>query len=210
MSTPNQNCDEQQKKYHGDAMKKGKNFVEIFLFNNPNPFTIHRGAQEISHIKDILGIEPFEILILHSEDGSTTELTTDKKFTVKGDEIFSGKTPTGGKSKNKSDSKLDPELFRAQFGVQPKIIHEPSQAVIIFENFSYSSSLVVDIALEWPYRPRLLFSQKVSTPKMPDANWSSSYRNVMADNRLWQGVSLRSDSTDCPIKVLSSFLGALR
>jgi len=199
-------CNEQNNQ---EEIMQAQNFVSVFYYNNPDAFGIHRGAQEISFIKEILGIEPFEVLTLHKEDGSTSDIVDVKKFTIKGGEIFSGKAPTGGKSYQSPIPNLDPEIFRGQFGVTPKIIKEANQSIVIFNDLKLTTGEVVDMALEWPYRKRLLFSKKIATPKMPNANWANNYKNIMADGKLWQGVSLRSQNPDCPIITLASYLGAI-
>lgn len=71
---------------------------EVTIFYEGKSFKIHRGAQEISHIKEVLGVPQEYELDLLIPNQPPQHLPDDKKFVIKGEEHFGAHPRKGGNS----------------------------------------------------------------------------------------------------------------
>lgn len=176
----------------------------IFL-SNDTPFIAKSGEHDVSYIKKLLGISEHDALFQVVEGGPAIEHNDCKRVTLKGCETFYGCPPAGGNSKEEVEKELIAEPFESTFGVKRTLHREAGGFVLVLEQLPVGDNKKVDVALEWPKQSRLLFSERIATPKCPNPNWSPSYANIRIAGRVWQGVSLQTKETS-PLKVFLSYL----
>lgn len=187
---------------------KCKDLTIIFL-NNGDPFISKLGAHNASDIKEILGLPSHETLYEVIKGSCPVEHDDSKKVVIKGCETFYSVPPGAGNSKETIEKELLEEPYEGTFGIKPKLLREAGNYILLFEGLTIDEAQQkVDVALEWPKKNRLLFSEKITTPKCQKLNWAQNYSNIRLCGRLWQGVSLKTTEST-PFKVLLSYLRAL-
>lgn len=86
---------EKNKNEAGNSEEHRKDMVEITIKNTN--YTIHRGNQRVSAIKELGGINPNHILV-EIIDGKIVDLPNDGSVTIKGGEVFNSHPPVGDNS----------------------------------------------------------------------------------------------------------------
>ncbi len=180
-------------------------FVIIFL-KNGDPIIAKSGENEVPAIKKLLGIPEIDTLFEVVGNGTSIKFDDSKKIHLKGCEIFYGVPPGAGNSKEEVEKVLLAEPFENIFGKSPTLVREAGEYVLIMEQLPVGNGKMVDVALEWPKKPRLLFSERFETPNRKDANWA--YPSIMIGGRVWQGVSLQTKEST-PLTILLSYLAWL-
>lgn len=99
------------------------------------------------------------------------------------------------------------DTFNLGVTCEPTVSLEGGHRLYHFPNFYWvSDSKFVEMMFEWPLRNRLLFSEKISTPRYPTANWA--YPDVWVGGKKWQGISLTTGEQSPP-RALLAILGTI-
>ena len=201
----NENLIESQKQEH-KCKCNGKRHTLIYL-ENGDPFIIELGKHLASEIKMRLGIPELETLTetFDGEHRMPKRYQDGDMVHIEGCETFYGAPTCASNSHPEMAIELFDAPFKGVIGIEPQLTMEAGSYLLIFLKVPLGDR-DVDILLEWPFKNRLLFSEKITTPKNPQANWG--YPDLMIGGRKWQGLSLRTTETT-PYKTLLACLGKI-